>query len=273
MPGGIRKRVASLPARVRGRLAAWWGWTLTRVDNVPRIARWEVTKNAGGADRRTLAVALLAVAGIAVLLPLAAGQGVALDEGIYRVGVSEESPIYGPVDSDGTFSVEDPDPSALESGRQEVLVRGAQVRDYADTQKGRAAASELRATVEGYNDALMREEVRAGGNSSAAFPVVVNLTYAEQNATRSLAGPDTGGETLGSAEGEDDSGNDGDAGGGGGADGGAGGTEGDADDDGTDSGSDDGESTDPPVSLSARPAPPPAGWSVHSPSSHPLSVP
>ena len=101
MPGGIRKRVASLPARVRGRLAAWWGWTLTRADNVPRIARWEVTKNAGSADRRTLAVALLAVAGIAVLLPLAAGQGVALDEGIYRVGVSEESPVHGPADSDG----------------------------------------------------------------------------------------------------------------------------------------------------------------------------
>ena len=247
MAGGIGERVASLPARVRGRLAAWWAWTLTRADNVPRIARWEVTKNAGGADRRTLAVALLAVAGIAVLLPLAAGQGVALDEGIYRVGVSEESPIYGPADSDGTFSVGNPDPSALESGRQEVLVRGAQVRDYADTQKGRAAAAELRATVEGYNDALMREEVRAGGNSSAAFPVVVNLTYAEQNATRSLAGPDTGGETLGSGEGEDDSGNDGGAGGGGGADGGAGGTEGDAAEGGVDEGTDDGGSDDQPA--------------------------
>ena len=119
------------------------------LDTDPRGQR-PADRPLGGDEKRRrcrpphLAVALLAVAGIAVLLPLAAGQGVALDEGIYRVGVSEESPIYGPADSDGTFSVEDPDPSALESGRQEVLVRGAQVRDYADTQKGRAAASELR---------------------------------------------------------------------------------------------------------------------------------
>jgi len=184
-----------------GRTARALSWTAERVDNVPRIARWEMTKNAGGADRRTLVVALLAVVGIAVLIPLAASHGVALDQGIYRVGVSEESPLFGPAVADSTFSVQQPRPAAVRTGQQDVLVRGPQIRDYTDSQKGRAAASEFRATVEGYNDALMREEVAAGGNDSAAFPVVVNLTYVQQAETGSIAIGEPGEQTLDSSDG------------------------------------------------------------------------
>ena len=229
-----------------GRLARLWAWSKTRADNVPRIARWEVTKNAGGADRRTLAVALLAVVGVAVLVPLAAGHGVALDDGIYRVGVTEESPLYPAVSSDDTFEVQQPRPGAIATGEQDVLVRGAQVRRIADSQKGRAAAAELRVTVESYNDALMGNE----DNVSAAFPVVVNLTYAEQDATRSLAVGDTGEETLGSdsGDGTSDGGTDGDGGTGGGSGEGSdagdgGGTDGSSGTDGTDGGDSGGGAT------------------------------
>ena len=199
-----------------GRLARLLAWSKTRADNVPRIARWEVTKNAGGADRRTLAVALLAVVGVAVLVPLAAGHGVALDDGIYRVGVTEESPLYPAVANDDTFAVQQPRPSAIATGDQDVLVRGAQVRRIADSQKGRAAASELRVTVESYNDAVMRKD----DNVTAAFPVIVNLTYAEQDATRSLAvgdtGEEAGEETLGSGSGDGATDGESDSGAGGG---------------------------------------------------------
>jgi ABC-type Na+ efflux pump permease subunit len=211
-----------------GRIARATAWTAERVDNVFRIARWEVTKNAGGADRRTLAVALLAVVGIAVLIPLAASHGVALDQGIYRVGVSEESPLFGPAVADSTFSVQGPRPSAVRTGQQDLLVRGPQIRDYTDSQKGRAAASEFRATVEGYNDALMREEVARGGNDSAAFPVVVNLTYVAQADTGSIAIGETGEQTLGSDEGAGTDGGDGSGdGSGSGTGGGDGGGDGD----------------------------------------------
>jgi len=241
--------------RFRDRANDLWAWSRERADNVPRIARWEVTKNAGGADRRTLAVAVLAIVGIAILVPLAAGHGVALDEGIYRVGVSEESPLYDPVAVDSTFTVQEPSPSAVRADQQDVLVRGAQVRAIADSQKGRAAASELRATVESYNDALMDEE----DNVSAAFPVVVNLTYVEQDATRALAVGDTDEETLGSGTGEDgtggetDGGTDGEAGGGTGDGDGAGGeTDGGSGVDGADGGDEGAEPTGGGTSLTER---------------------
>ncbi|PSQ60819.1 MAG: PrsW family intramembrane metalloprotease, partial [Halobacteriales archaeon SW_9_67_25] len=70
-----------------------------------RIARWEVTKNAGGLDKRTVAVAVLAMAVLAVVAPLAAGGGAVLDEGIYRAGVTPDSPYYGPVSEDDTFAL------------------------------------------------------------------------------------------------------------------------------------------------------------------------
>jgi len=232
--------------RLRVRAGDLWAWSRERADNVPRIARWEVTKNAGGADRRTIAVALLAIVGIAILVPLAAGHGVALDEGIYRVGVSEESPLYEPVAADSTFAIQEPSRSAVRADRQDVLVRGAQVRRIADSQKGRAAASELRATVESYNDALMDEE----DNVSAAFPVVVNLTYVEQDAARALAVGDTDEETLESGSGGDGTGSEtdggagtGDGGGTGDGDGTAGGANGGASADGGDGGGSDSQGT------------------------------
>ncbi|PSQ24650.1 PrsW family intramembrane metalloprotease [Halobacteriales archaeon QS_9_67_15] len=142
------------------------------------MARWEVTKNAGGVDRRTVVIAVLAVLGLGAMAPVAVSQGVSLDQGIYRVGVVPEDPYYDPVFLDPTFRVQGPDAGAVESGYQEVMIVGPQVREYADTAKGRAAVDELRSSTMRYNDGIMELE----DNRSAAFPVVVNLTYVEREA-------------------------------------------------------------------------------------------
>jgi len=215
------------------RFASWVG---TRAKNVARIARWEVTKNAGGVDRRTAAIALLAVLGLGAMAPVAVSQGVALDQGIYRVGVVEEDPLYDPAYLDPTFRVQDPSEAAIEAGSQEVRVVGPQVREYANSTKGRAAVAELRSTVKRYNDGVMDLEE----NQSAAFPVLVNLTYVDREATRVTASQtqtipiqtdgDGGGGDASDGGGDGDSGGDGAAsgdngdGGGGGSDGSAAGS-------------------------------------------------
>jgi len=221
----------------RGRRLA--RWVRTRVENVARIARWEVTKNAGGVDRRTAAIALLAVLGLGAMAPVAVSQGVALDQGIYRVGVVEEDPLYDPAYLDPTFRVQDPSESAVEAGYQEIMIVGPQVREYANSTKGRAAVAELRSTVKRYNDGVMDLEE----NRSAAFPVLVNLTYVDREATRVTVSQT---QTIPIQTDDDDGGGgDGSDGGGSGGDGtaedsGDGTASGDADGGGADSGSGDG---------------------------------
>ncbi|USZ68710.1 ABC transporter permease subunit [Halorussus salilacus] len=148
-------------------------------DKTLRIARWEVSRNAGQLDRRTLAAVGVVLVLMAALAPMVASEGVALDDGIYRVGVADDSPYHGPVVADPTFVAVDPD-----SENADVTVCTAetpacppgQVR-WDPSPKGQAAASELRATVEAYNDARMGEE----SDRAAAFPVNVSLRYAEQD--------------------------------------------------------------------------------------------
>ncbi|WP_436928911.1 ABC transporter permease subunit [Halosimplex halobium] len=190
-------------------------WLRTRVENVARIARWEVTKNAGGVDRRTAAIALLAVLGLGAMAPVAVSQGVALDQGIYRVGVVQEDPLYDPVYLDPTFRVQDPSSAAVEAGYQEIMIVGPQVREYADSTKGRAAVSELRSTVKRYNDGIMDTE----DNQSAAFPVVVNLTYVDRDSARVTASQT---QTIPIQTDENDEAGDGDGSAGEGGDGGDG---------------------------------------------------
>ena len=181
-----------------------------------RIARWEVTKNAGGVDRRTAAVAVGALLLLGVLAPAIAGSGVAVDQGLYRVGVAADNPYHPVAAGDDTFAVRDPDPEALSQGDIDLLITGSNpvtVRAASDA-KGRAAAAEFRSAVESYNDAQLGRE---GENETAAFPVSVTLEYESRS--------DSGGATAG---GGGDSG--GDTAAGGGAGGGGGGAGGDADD-------------------------------------------
>jgi ABC-type Na+ efflux pump permease subunit len=185
-----------------------------------RIARWEVTKNAGGLDRRTLAVAVGALLLLGALAPVIAGSGVAVDRGIYRVGVAPDSPYHPVAAGDDTFAVRDPEPDALREGDLDLLVTGADpvtVRPAPDA-KGRAAAAEFRSAVEAYNDAQLQRE---GENATAAFPVSVTLTYEDRTAGAVTAGGGSGDAGSGTAPGG--GGGDGDAGGDAGSSGSGGG--------------------------------------------------
>lgn len=150
-----------------------------------RIAKWEVTKSGGQIDRRTLVAVGVLLAVVAGLVPLVASQGVTLDDGIYRVAVSEDSPYYDPVKADDTFVAVSPDDGW--GGKNVDLVVCPEGTKRCSTNKilwdhdpkGKAALSEFRKTVEWYNDELMRYE----DDEAAAFPVNVSLRYAEQNAS------------------------------------------------------------------------------------------
>ena len=212
-----------------------------RLRNVLRIARWEVTKNAGGIDRRTLAVAVAAIALLGLIAPLAAsGGGPSLDDGLYHVGVDDDSQYYDVVRDDDTFVVRRADRAAL-GDSVDLLIEGDDIT-AADTQKGEAARQEFRSSVQSYNNRKLRQEV----NATAAFPVSVLLEYREQSGVDSgLVDQPDGADSNASAgdgtgDGDGGTGGDGDGGDGavGGTDGGTGG-----DGDGTDGGTDGGDGT------------------------------
>jgi len=180
-----------------------------------RIARWEVTKNAGGIDRRTLAIAVATIALLGLVAPLVASGGPGLDDGLYRVGVDEDSQYYDVVRADDAFVATGPPDGDALGGSIDLLIRGEDIVP-ADSQKGQAARQEFRSSVQSYNDRQLRREA----NSTAAFPVSVTLDYRQQSG---VGGPiaDPGGDDT----------DDGPAGDGGTGDGGNGGA--DPGDDGT----------------------------------------
>jgi len=159
-----------------------------RPRTVARVARWEVTKGAGKIDRRTVAVGVVGLLLGGVVLVAVAGSGVALDEGIYRVGVAEDHPYHGPASTDSTLAVREPDREAFRDGRLEVLAVEGQLV-VADSRKGRAALAELRGAAERYND----RQLRAEDNRTAAFPVEVTLRYVERENVRDVIAPGAGG--------------------------------------------------------------------------------
>ena len=142
-----------------------------------RIARWEVTKNAGGVDKRTIAIMGLAVvAMVAVAAVAVAGGASGLDSGLYRVGIEESSPYYAPAADDPAFLVREPSTLAVARGNQELRFEGTELRNRPVTQKEKAALGEFRSSVDSYNSRQMASE----DNQTAAYPVAVSLVYLEQ---------------------------------------------------------------------------------------------
>lgn len=152
-----------------------------------RVARWETTKGITGVDRRAVIILLATLLITLAAVPALATTGLALDHGIYRVGVSPDHPMYGPVANDSTFAVRDPDPAAFARGDIEILIDGDTVR-YQDTAKGRAAVASLRGAVERYNDREMARE----SNRTAAFPVSVTLRFVERGTAETSIAQDDG---------------------------------------------------------------------------------
>jgi ABC-type Na+ efflux pump permease subunit len=184
-----------------------------------RIARWEVTKNAGGIDRRTLAVVVVSVALFGLVTPLVAGGGASLGDGLYRVTVDDASPYYDVVESESAFVIRDGDAGALEDGDVELLIEGDMIR-YRETPKSIAAFEELQGAIQRYNNRNLRLE----RNQTAAFPVSVLLEYQQRSGVDTIR--------VDNQDGTDGDGTDGD-----GTDGDGTGTDGDTtgtDGDGTD---------------------------------------
>ncbi|GAA0218052.1 PrsW family intramembrane metalloprotease [Halobaculum roseum] len=173
-----------------------------------RVARWEVSRTTGTVDRKTAAlgaVALLLTVGVAAG-GLFAG-GVALDDDIYAVAVSPDSPYHDPV-SDSTpleavpvgapnadVYVDDRDPTDREA-----------TVSVANTRKGQAALGAFRSAVERHNTQLLLAEE----NQSAAFPVGVTLSYVERASERVGASDGAAGVGGSGDDGEDEAGGAGD---------------------------------------------------------------
>jgi ABC-type Na+ efflux pump permease subunit len=189
-----------------------------------RIARWEVTKNAGGVDRRTLLVAVGAIVLLVAVGPVVAGGSVGLDDGIYRVGVDDDSPYYPVAATDDTFAVRpEATEATLERGGVELLIREGRIVAREDD-KGLAALEEFRASIERFD----RDRLAAADNQTAAFPVRVALRYrAQENVRPSYATTDGDGSTdAGTSTGNTGDGDGDDATAGNGSDGDGGGTSG-----------------------------------------------
>ncbi|MDH5020854.1 ABC transporter permease family protein [Halobacterium rubrum] len=138
--------------------------------NVLRVARWETTRSAGDIDRETAVAFVVVLLALAAIVPALVTMGPTPGEGIYRVGVTEDSQYADVVASDPQLVAVDPGADA------DVVVTDTTIT-YDDTAKGRAALSTLRSATVGYNDFLMRQEP----DQNAAFPVVVSLTYRPQS--------------------------------------------------------------------------------------------
>jgi len=198
-----------------------------------RIARWESTKGLGGIDRGAVAVVVAAVAFVLAVGTVAVTGGVALEDGIYRVGVSEDAAYHDPVAADPTFAVVDTDGRNVDTGPPTpagdggVAIGGFRGNDRIDlyveerasrteiyvafsdgepTDKGLAALAALRKSVGRYNDARMRAE----DNRTAAFPVTVSIRFLDRGGTAAAETPRDGGRSGsavdGAAGGVDDAG-------------------------------------------------------------------
>ncbi|MFT4891254.1 MAG: ABC-type Na+ efflux pump permease subunit [Halobacteriales archaeon] len=188
---------------------------------VLRIARWEVSRNAGTVNRATVALVVVGAALGLLAGPAVVGQGVDFDRGIYTVGLDDDSPYSAVVERNSQFvaanaSVEDPKTDAVD-----LVVRGDQVYYAPDDEKSRAAYDEFRAAVQRYNDYLMRQE----RNESAAFPVNVSLEYRSRTiggigGTGPVSSDGGDGTGAGGGSGDDGGGSDADGGGDGDGDGG-----------------------------------------------------
>ena len=187
-----------------------------RPRTVLRIARWETTKGVGGLDRSAVAVVLAAAAFVVAFGVVGLVGGVALEDGIYRVGVDEDSPFHDPVAADDALAVLEPSPAVVDDGLRPgegydlyvesgpettrlYLVR----RDGEPTDKSLAALAAFRESVESYNERRMRSEA----NETAAFPVVVTVEFVERGTVG--GSDDGGGDTGGGGGGGEGGGGDG----------------------------------------------------------------
>ena len=173
-----------------------------------RIARWEATKGVGRLDRGVVAVAVAAVAFVLAVGIVISTGGLALEDGIYRVGVTTDDPLYDPLDEEPAFAVTTPDPSAVDGGLTvddpydlyiETTDDGTRIHLATEggepTEKSLAAVTALGDAVDEFNDRRLLEEA----NQTAAFPVSVTIQYVERDGRATVETADPGGFDDGTA--------------------------------------------------------------------------
>ncbi|MFB6069739.1 MAG: PrsW family intramembrane metalloprotease [Halanaeroarchaeum sp.] len=159
-----------------------------------RIARWETGRSVGSVDRRTGVAILAVVLAMAAMVPAIAATDPSPRAGLYRIGITEESPYADVVEANPELQAAPATREAFVAGEVDVLVQGTDLV-VRDTEKGRAAAAALREAIVAYNDRLMTREP----DEAAAFPVSVTLLYRSQNDV--APGGATGGADPGDADG------------------------------------------------------------------------
>ncbi|MFW6437318.1 MAG: PrsW family intramembrane metalloprotease, partial [Halococcoides sp.] len=171
---------------------------------IARIARWELAGSVA-VDRRTAAMIVVALLLASATVPVAAIGGVSPESGLFRVGIDETSPYHPVVDGDPV-----PTPALVvrspDSGEIDVLVQPQRI-SLTDTEKGRAAYTDLRAAIGTYNDVRMRAE----SDQSAAFPVTVAVQYVDRSAVETDGG-DAGDADGSTGDGSTEDGSTGDPG-------------------------------------------------------------
>ena len=178
----------------------------SRLRQIWRIARWEVSLGSTSLDRRTIVaglVLLLFAGGIAGAGLALGADGLSPAQDIYRVGVESDSPYYDVIDRHAALAPREPDREQLATGELDLIVSPSgsntvsltatgepseEVVDvttlgqstvtvaHAPTDKGTAALTAFRGAVQSYNDQLMAQE----SNETAAYPVAVRLQYRNQ---------------------------------------------------------------------------------------------
>ncbi|MFT4964997.1 MAG: ABC-type Na+ efflux pump permease subunit, partial [Halobacteriales archaeon] len=106
---------------------------------VLRIARWEVSRNAGTINRATIALVIVGAALGILVGPAIVSQGVDFDRGIYSVGVDEDSPYREVVDRNSQFEATDGTIDDLDTGAVDVVINEGEVFYAPDDDKSRAA--------------------------------------------------------------------------------------------------------------------------------------
>ncbi|MFO7833494.1 MAG: PrsW family intramembrane metalloprotease, partial [Halohasta sp.] len=102
----------------------------SRLRQIWRIARWEVSLGSMGLDRRTIAagvVLVLLAGGIATAAVAGGFEGLSPSQDIYRVGISANSPYYDVVERHAALAPHPPSVDRLERGEIDLLVESRDV--------------------------------------------------------------------------------------------------------------------------------------------------
>lgn len=159
-----------------------------------RIARWETTRSVGSVDRRTGVAIVVVLVVLGALVPALLVVNPTPGADLYRVGVSDSNPYHDVVAADPQLQAVAVSTGEYPDAGADIFLSGSEVL-VKDTEKSKAAAGVFRDAVADYNTHLMRLEP----DTSAAFPVTVNLRYVEQSALE-IGGADA--ERPGEEQGE-----------------------------------------------------------------------